>query len=140
MIFLYFNRQNGWIYEKEAILEYILHKKIENSKLMKQFARQKEEKNKELNELAEIQYKEKLDKFLKTEGKLVSSSIAPATSKQTNDASVCNMKEELKHKLPSFWIPSLCPESTTKVQMKKPVNFVKLFYLFNYLFKSNEIL
>ena len=30
-----------WIYEKEAILEYILHKKMENAKLLKQFEKQK---------------------------------------------------------------------------------------------------
>lgn len=31
------------------------------------------------------------------------------------------MKGENGKKLPSFWIPSLCPESKTKVPMKKPV-------------------
>jgi nitric oxide synthase-interacting protein len=59
---------DGWIYEKEAILEYILHKKMENAKLLKQFAKQKDQKNKDLAELADIEQKEKLEKFLKTEG------------------------------------------------------------------------
>lgn len=59
---------DGWIYEKEAILEYILHKKMENAKLLKQFEKQKDQKNKDLVELAEIEQKEKLEKFLKTEG------------------------------------------------------------------------
>jgi hypothetical protein len=31
------------------------------------------------------------------------------------------MKGDLKSKLPSFWIPSLVPESNTVVPMKKPV-------------------
>lgn len=115
---------NGWIYEKEAILEYILSKKVENSKLLKKFSKQKEEKNKELNELAEIQHKEKLDKFVKTEGKLVPSSLGLSAEKVkapvSEPASVCNMNSEYKSKLPSFWIPSLAPESKTKVPMKKP--------------------
>lgn len=113
---------DGWIYEKEAILEFILSKKIENAKLMKKFNNQKSEKNKELNELAEIAQKEKIEKFVKTEGKIVqetqSVSIKPSTSVEYT--SVNNMNTENKGKLPSFWIPSLAPESKTKVPIKKP--------------------
>jgi nitric oxide synthase-interacting protein len=116
---------DGWIFEKEAILEYILKCKIANSKLLKEFANQKKEKNKELNELAEIQHREKLEKFMKTEGKLVQSSVgssAASTSKTADSekVSVCNMNPNNKAKLPSFWIPSLAPESKTKAPMKKP--------------------
>ena len=32
------------------------------------------------------------------------------------------MKGELGKKLPSFWIPSLSPESTKQTLMKKPVS------------------
>ncbi len=93
--------------------------------MLKKFANQKKEKNKELNELAEIEHKEKLEKFMKTEGKLVQSSVgssAAATSKikESEKASVCNMSASNKAKLPSFWIPSLAPESKTKAAMKKP--------------------
>ena len=80
----------GYIYEKEAILEYILHKKIENAKMMKQFEKQKNDKEKDQKELAEIQSKERLDKFLKTEGKLVSSSLsesAACSSKSRDESS-----------------------------------------------------
>lgn len=115
---------NGWIYEKEAILECILSQKVANSKLLKKFAAQKNEKNKELNELAEIAHKEKIEKFIKTEGKLVPSSASSSISKKETDAeiakSVCNMNSNYKSKLPSFWIPSLVPESKTIAPMKKP--------------------
>ena len=77
-LFITFLRPDGWIYEKEAILEYILHKKMENAKLMKQFEKQKDNKKKELHELAEIEQKEKIEKFLKSEGKLVTSSLSSA--------------------------------------------------------------
>lgn len=96
--------------------------------MLKQYALQKKDKNKELNELAEIEQKEKLEKFMKMEGKLVQSSAgsSASTSKKTSDKtelpSVCNMNPNNKAKLPSFWIPSLGPESKTKVPMKKPVN------------------
>lgn len=74
------------MYEKEAILEYILHKKIENTKLLKKFEQQKNQKNKDLEELAEIAQKEKVEKFLKTEGKLVSSSLGSATTSKESKA------------------------------------------------------
>lgn len=62
---------------------------------------------------------------MKTEGKLVQSSVgssAASTSKTTDSekVSVCNMNPNNKAKLPSFWIPSLAPESKTKAPMKKP--------------------
>lgn len=89
---------------------------------MKKFNNQKSEKNKELNELAEIAHKEKVEKFVKTEGKLVQESLSgsskPASSLEYT--SVNNMITN-KGKLPSFWIPSLAPESKTKVPIKKPV-------------------
>ncbi|CAF0731196.1 unnamed protein product [Brachionus calyciflorus] len=113
----------GWIFEKEAILEYILHKKLENAKLLKKYQKQKEEQDKDMKDLAEIESKERLDKFLKTEGKLVSSSNSkdtPSTSKKTDEKTVNNMAGELGKKLPSFWIPSLSPASNTKGPLNKP--------------------
>ena len=90
---------------------------------MKKYNAQKNEKDKELNELAEIAHKEKLEKFIKTEGKLLQSSSSESSVKKdtTIPPSVNNMSKENKSKLPSFWIPSLVPESKIKTQMKKPV-------------------
>ena len=65
---------------------------------------------------------------MKTEGKLVPSSASSSVSKsdKKSDASelpsVCNMNSDYKSKLPSFWLPSLTPESKTRVPMKKPVS------------------
>ena len=123
------NRPEGWIFEKEAILEYILHKKLENAKALKLYHKHNENKDNDLKELAEIEQKERLEKFLKAEGKLVSSSVnssaaVATTSKSTDESkykSVSNMNGDLGKKLPSFWIPSLCPQSNTQAPMKKPV-------------------
>jgi len=131
---------DGWIYEKEAILEYILSKKLENSRLLKAFENQKNQKDKDVQELMEIQKKERLEKFLASEGRLVASidpskldksfpnstGTTPSTSSTTNDDTttsktpISNMSGEFGKKLPSFWVPSLCPDSKTKVPMKKP--------------------
>lgn len=65
---------------------------------------------------------------MKTEGKLVPSSASSSVSKSDKKSdtselpSVCNMNSDYKSKLPSFWLPSLTPESKTKVPMKKPVS------------------
>ena len=90
---------------------------------LKKFYNQKNDKDKELNELAEIAHKEKIEKFVKTEGKLVQDSSG--LNKTTNikeSTSVNNMSTENKSKLPSFWIPSLAPESKNKTLIKKPVS------------------
>jgi nitric oxide synthase-interacting protein len=135
------NRPDGWIYEKESILEYILHKKTENARLLKEYERQKNDRNKELKELAEIEQKEKLEKFLKSEGKLVSSALKEtslASSSSTSEkatrggatAAVKSVSNMQNSKLPSFWIPSLSPRSDAKPLLKKPVGLLFFFFFF----------
>ena len=58
-----------------------MHKKVENAKILKQYEKQKEKRETELKELSELESKNKLEKFLKAEGKLVSTSKdSPASS------------------------------------------------------------
>ncbi|KAH1180625.1 hypothetical protein KIL84_001559 [Mauremys mutica] len=45
-------RPDGYLYEKEAILEYILHQKKEIARQMKAYEKQKKEKRTELEELS----------------------------------------------------------------------------------------
>lgn len=60
--------------------------------MLKKYQKQKEEHDNELKDLADIESKEKLDKFLKTEGKLVSSSEnqASTSSKKIESTSKIN--------------------------------------------------
>lgn len=68
------SRPDGWIYEKESILEYILHKKVENARLMKLYEKQKEETEHDGGKSSsEALEQTRLEKFLKSEGKLVGS-------------------------------------------------------------------
>ena len=64
---------DGYLFDKETILEYILHQKADNSRKMKHFEQYKNKQDKYLKELAEIEAKEKYQKFMKTEGKFVQS-------------------------------------------------------------------
>lgn len=61
------------MFDKEAILEYILHQKADIAKKLKFYEQNKNKEEKELKELAEIEAKEKYEKFMKMEGKYVKS-------------------------------------------------------------------
>jgi len=116
----------GFVFEKEAILEYILHKKVENAKMMKKFEKQRERKEIEKRETSQAPDKAKLDRFFKAEGKLVANTSTYSNPTKKNEAkaaeakSVSNMSAENQKNLPSFWVPSLGPSSSTQAPMKKP--------------------
>lgn len=108
--------QDGYLFDKEAILEYILHQKTENLKKQREFEKYNQRKEKEIKELADLEKKQQIEKFLKTEGKIVSSKEDSKESK----LSVSNMNGKKGTELPSFWIPSLVPSSKADTQPKKP--------------------
>ncbi|RXG59531.1 Nitric oxide synthase-interacting protein [Armadillidium vulgare] len=69
----------------------------------------------ELEEIGEAEQRSKLEKFLKTENNVQSSSQAatagssPSTSSSEKHGTISNMTSDKAKKLPSFWIPSLTP-------------------------------
>jgi hypothetical protein len=66
-------------------LEYILHRKTENLKKTREFEKQKNRDDRDLKELDDIREKERVEKFIKTEGKLVSSTITSGPSSTKSD-------------------------------------------------------
>jgi nitric oxide synthase-interacting protein len=115
---------DGYLYDKEAILEYILHQKAENARKMKKYEQYKNKEDKDLKELAEIEEKEKLKKFMKIEGKFVQQS-SKDEKKEATTSSVSNMSGDRNTKLPSFWVPCLVPNAETpNAPVKKPDNKV----------------
>nr|XP_039258161.1 nitric oxide synthase-interacting protein-like [Styela clava] len=118
----------GVLYDKQAILEYILQQKTLIAKKMKAYENQKHEDKKELKELAEIEKKEKVAKFLKKETNIVSEPInpfrkdgadKPGTSKSNGQSELSNLYGDKKKELTSFWIPQLTP-AASKSRFKKP--------------------
>ncbi|XP_067126866.1 nitric oxide synthase-interacting protein isoform X2 [Centruroides vittatus] len=105
----------GFLYDKEAILEYVIHKKKEIAKQLKEYERQKKKEEQELLELAKAEQASKAETFLKDEKNFTAFNDEASTSKQ----SICNMKNGNEKVLPSFWIPSLTPEAK-KCNLKKP--------------------
>ncbi|XP_063241186.1 nitric oxide synthase-interacting protein homolog [Bacillus rossius redtenbacheri] len=113
--------KDGFLFDKEAILEYICSKKVDYVTKLKEYERQKKKEKNELAELAEAEKESKLQNFLKTEKNIVSTPVRafnPGTS-ANEEQSVSNMANGRDKHLPSFWIPSKTPEAEGK-KLQKP--------------------
>jgi hypothetical protein len=73
-----------------------------------------------LEELAEAEKQSRLNKFLKTEKNIVTEPVKAYQSGASSSGSVSNMVAGKDKKLPSFWVPSMTPESK-KSDLPKPV-------------------
>ncbi|KAL8563458.1 hypothetical protein ACOMHN_052368 [Nucella lapillus] len=108
----------GYLYDKEAILEYILHQKICIGRKLKEFEKQKNKTKDEMKELARAEQEKKTRSFIQHETNPIGSKHALEKEEASTSAgpSMSNMSGALKKELPSFWIPSLTPAaSATKV-------------------------
>ncbi|XP_011879752.1 PREDICTED: nitric oxide synthase-interacting protein homolog [Vollenhovia emeryi] len=106
--------RDGYLFDKEAILEYILTKKREYARKLKEYERQKQKEEEQSQEQTASDELKKLQDFLKGEKTIVSS--GPSTS---DGDSVSNMKNGKDKVLPSFWIPSKTP-GVKEVAPQKP--------------------
>ncbi|XP_056461574.1 nitric oxide synthase-interacting protein [Gadus chalcogrammus] len=129
--------QDGYLYEKQAILEYILHQKTDAAKRMKAYEKQKKAQKSDSNLESKSGERAQMERFKTRESSIVSKPINPFTSGLGKEAppSVKDDKEggasssssvagpstkgdPDKH-LPSFWIPSLTPVAKPTL-LKKP--------------------
>ncbi|XP_054892179.1 nitric oxide synthase-interacting protein [Poeciliopsis prolifica] len=118
---------DGYLYEKQAILEYILHQKTEIAKKMKAYEKQKQAL-KSTNQLeSKSEERQRVERFKTSENSIVSKPINPFTSGQkkeseassSGEASSAGSTPSSSQSLPSFWIPSLTPEAKPTL-LKKP--------------------
>lgn len=113
----------GYLFDKESILEYIITKKNEISRKMKEYEKQCKKEQNELAELGEAEQRSQVEKFLNTETAVASPSQAAQGEKSKaaniSGPSVSNMVAGRDKKLPSFWIPSLTP-GNKETKLKKP--------------------
>lgn len=107
--------KDGYLFDKEAILEYVLTKKREYARKLKEYEKQKQQEEEQSNEKTANEELQKLQNFLKAEKNIVS------RSKNATDggSSVSNMSNGKDKTLPSFWIPSKTPEAK-EVLLQKP--------------------
>ncbi|XP_062945762.1 nitric oxide synthase-interacting protein isoform X1 [Cynocephalus volans] len=123
---------DGYLYEREAILEYILHQKKEIARQMKAYEKQRGAQREEQKELQRAAAQDQVRGFLEKEAAIVSRPLNPFMSKaplgtspgdreRTYDAqpgpSGCPPSKDKV--LPSFWIPSLTPEAKA-TKLEKP--------------------
>ncbi|XP_060232908.1 nitric oxide synthase-interacting protein-like [Meriones unguiculatus] len=120
---------DGYLYEREAILEYILHQKKEIARRMKAYEEQRGARRKEQKELQRAAAaQDKVRGFLEKEAALVSRPLNPfmpkAATLPNTDVEQLGPSEgplgkDKDKSLPSFWIPSLTPEAKA-TKLEKP--------------------
>lgn len=66
-------RKDGYLFDKEAILQYIITKKTEYAKKLKEYERQKHAEQCEENEANALEEQKKILKFINTEKNIVTS-------------------------------------------------------------------
>jgi len=132
----------GYLYEREAIIEYMVQQKRVIAKKLKDYERHKAKEEIQQKELLKQKEEDKIKEFMKQEGSIISRPLDPFKKNpielvkagdpkgkegnreeqaSSSSSSGCdnNMSEQNKSKLPAFWVPSLTPQDTGKL-VKKP--------------------
>lgn len=89
---------DGWLFDKEAVLKYMLEKKQEYARKLKEFERQKARESNDAKLDAEAERKKAVEKFERTEKSLIMKKSVK------EDMGLANADN------PSFWIPALTPQ------------------------------
>ncbi|XP_041973243.1 nitric oxide synthase-interacting protein homolog isoform X2 [Aricia agestis] len=105
--------KEGYLFDKESILEYVITKKNEYTRKLKQYEKQLKKEEEEKKELAAAEQEANLIKFMNRE-KNISNSKSDTTASTSSISNLANGKDK---KLPSFWIPSELPDAkVSKIQ------------------------
>ncbi|XP_005109012.1 nitric oxide synthase-interacting protein [Aplysia californica] len=111
--------EDGHLYDKEAVLKNILHQKKEIARKLKEYEKQKNKTDKELQELAKAEQEAKASKFKQQESNPIGEKYLAnqAAEQKGKMSSLSNVEEGRDKKLPSFWIPTLTPQAeATKIE------------------------
>ncbi|KAM6223419.1 nitric oxide synthase-interacting protein isoform 1-T1 [Rhynchocyon petersi] len=115
---------DGYLYEREAILEYILHQKKEIARQMKAYEKQRGARREEQKELQRAAAQDQVRGFLEKEAAIVSRPLNPFTPKAAPGNGLADdgqpgTSTDKEKALPSFWVPSLTPEAKA-TKLEKP--------------------
>ncbi|CAL1297349.1 unnamed protein product [Larinioides sclopetarius] len=114
---------DGYLYDKEAILEYMIYQKKEIAKKMKEYETQQKREEKEMAELVKAEERSRNLKFMKMESSIVSNRIVSKSSISESTSRASYIANRQRKMMPSFWIPSLTTNAKN-TKMKKPENSV----------------
>ncbi|XP_075972372.1 nitric oxide synthase-interacting protein homolog [Anticarsia gemmatalis] len=110
--------KEGYLFDKEAILEYIITKKNEFTRKLKKYDKQLKKEETEKAELAAAEKESNLIKFMNRE-KNITSTNKQQTEAGASTPSVSNLANGKDKQLPSFWVPSQLPDAKIS-KMEKP--------------------
>ncbi|KAH8404516.1 hypothetical protein KR222_010144 [Zaprionus bogoriensis] len=120
--------KDGYLFDKEAILQYIVTKKNEYSRKLKEYERLRRIEENEVAQEANNKQQARMEQFVNAEkptttpahkpnttvAKPSALDSAPSTSAAAaaaSGSSISNMTNGHEKKLPSFWLPSECPNA-----------------------------
>uniref|UniRef100_A0A182Y1B0 Nitric oxide synthase-interacting protein homolog n=1 Tax=Anopheles stephensi TaxID=30069 RepID=A0A182Y1B0_ANOST len=112
--------KDGYLFDKEAILTYIIAKKNEYSRKMKEYEKQVKQDEEEEAAKANAEQQKKLDRFISTEKNIVSNkAVLPSVEKPSTSGAISNVSLGKRKELPSFWVPSQTPAAKVS-RIEKP--------------------
>jgi len=109
----------GYIFDKEAILKFLIDKKATYNKQLKEYEKQKQAEVNETREFVEEEKEIEKAKFEEREKNIVTKRVEAFKSKDEDEGSISNMTEGRKRVLPAFWMPSMAPQAK-KSKLEKP--------------------
>ncbi|XP_055631218.1 nitric oxide synthase-interacting protein homolog [Toxorhynchites rutilus septentrionalis] len=110
--------KDGYLFDKEAILTYIITKKNEYTRKMKEYEKQVKQDEEEQLEKSNAETKKQLDKFVSIEKNIVSTKVVAEEVPSTSGA-LSNISLGKRTLLPSFWVPSQTPAAKI-TKLEKP--------------------
>ncbi|XP_004522340.1 nitric oxide synthase-interacting protein homolog [Ceratitis capitata] len=124
--------KDGYLFDKEAILQYVITKKNEYSRKLKEYERLRRLEETENAQELNLKQQKCIEKFVnagkpvnetanssKTAEVAVITASTSAAAIAAAGGSISNMTNGNEKKLPSFWVPSECPNAGA-VKAKKP--------------------
>ncbi len=102
----------GWLFDKEAVIKYILEKKAEYQKKLVAFEAQRDREFAELQAQAKKDEEQQKKEFEKNESNICKNSSSPSSSSGSSSSTS-------KAKLPSFWVPNLTPNAK-ETKLERP--------------------
>lgn len=111
--------KEGYLFDKEAILEYIVSKKTEYTRKLKNYEKQLKKEDAEKAELAAAEKEANLIKFMNREKNISSNSTSKSSASPSTSNSVSNLANGKDKELPSFWVPSQLPDAKVS-KLEKP--------------------
>ncbi|XP_050362681.1 nitric oxide synthase-interacting protein homolog [Nymphalis io] len=108
--------KEGYLFDKEAILEYIITKKNDYTRKLKQYDKQLKKEENEKKELAAAEKEANLVKFMSREKTISNNKYSDRSQPSSSVSNLANGKNK---ELPSFWVPSQLPDAKIS-KLEKP--------------------